>query len=54
MVRMRMKKVKMKNHENKYKPHEGRDLLLNSLMTLECQAHYLAHSRNFKKLVEKT
>lgn len=44
----------MKNHENKYKPHEGRDILLNSLMTLECQAHYLAHSRNFKKLVEKT
>lgn len=43
MVRMRMKKVKMKNHENKYKPHEGRDLLLNSLMTLESK-HTIWHT----------
>lgn len=51
-MRIEMKKIKLEN-EDKYKRHEGRELLFYSLMTPEYQTQYVGRNKNSKKIVEK-
>lgn len=40
-----MKKIKLEN-EDKYKPHESREILFYSPMTPECQTQYVGCNKN--------